>query len=204
MRFSVLLISLLAAGAASISGCAGPQELLQPISPVQVDEIDLAGTWIMLDDVNTMENRIQQAVRQTDGVDESELLRGMMSSSNQDPRRRRRRGSVGGLVHVFLENARRLRISQTDAGLFIAFDRSIVEEYRYGEMRRVSKGGAVAQRASGWEPGGYRIETLGEEGMKLTERYMLQRGGDELVREIVLRSAELDEVTIVQTFERQR
>ena len=106
-------------------------------------------------------------------------------------------------MHVFLESAGTLRITQTDAGLFIAFDRSVVEEYRFGEARGIQTGGASAQRVSGWDGEDYVIETLDETGMKLTERYSIADNGHRLTREITLRSAEMDSVSIVQTFTRQ-
>ena len=65
----------------------------------------------------------------------------------------------------------------------------------------IRTGGAVAQRVSGWEGNQYVIETLDEDGMKLTERYELV-GTDRLTREITLRSKELDQITIVQTYRR--
>ena len=105
---------------------------------------------------------------------------------------------------MFLENDASIRITQTGDGLFIGFGRSIVEEYRFGEARRVSVGGATARRVSGWEQNTYVIETLGDGGMKLTERYRLTPRGQHLQREIRLRSKELEQVTIVQTFVRER
>ena len=182
-----------------LAGC-GNREMLVPIRNPQPDTVNFAGNWRMLDDFEAMQTKIDEAISQTDGVDEREILRGLLAS-NSDKRSRSKR-NVGGLVHVFLENGKSLRISQTDAGLFIAFDRSVVEEYRFGEARMLSKGGARAQRVSGWEGDDYIIETLDEHGMKLTERYVLEAGGIELIRQITLRSAELDTVTVVQTFSR--
>lgn len=174
--------------------------MLQPIRGQGPAGIDLSGVWIMQDDFEAMARRVDRAVQQTDGVDERDILRGIVTL---DPERRRRpQRKVGGLVHVFLENARRLRITQTDTALFIAFDRSVVEEYRFGEARMARTGGAVAQRVSGWQDGGYVIETLGEDGMKLTERYRPAESGARLTREIVLRSAEMESVSIVQSFAR--
>ena len=179
----------------------GNREMLVPIRNPQPDTVSFAGNWRMLEDFEAMQGKIDEAISQTDGVDEREILRGLLAS-NSDKRSRSKR-DVGGLVHVFLENGKSLRISQTDAGLFIAFDRSVVEEYRFGEARMLSKGGARAQRVSGWEGQDYVIETLDDQGMKLTERYVLKPGGIELSRQITLRSAELNTVTVVQTFSRE-
>ncbi len=155
----------------------------------------------MQDDYADMQRRIARAIRQTDGVDERDLLR----SPTRTSRNGRGRGrDVGGLVHVFLENDASIRITQTRDGLFIGFGRSIVDEYRFGEARRVSVGGATARRVSGWEQNAYVIETLGDAGMKLTERYRVTPRGQNLQREIRLRSKDLEQVTIVQTFTRER
>ena len=190
------VISTMLLCAALLTGCGGPKEMLVPVRGPVPEDINLSGEWRMQDDAADMERSLNEAIRRTDGVDERELMRAIMARGNSSRRNR----EVGGLVHVFLENARRLRITQTDAGLFIAFDRSVVEEYRFGEARMVSKGGAVAQRVSGWDGTTYVIETLGEEGMKLTERYTVD--ADALSREIVLRSKEFDEVQLTQTFRR--
>lgn len=160
--------------------------------------LDLSGRWRMQDDYRAMQRRIDRAIRQTDGVDDRIVPRPQRVSRNG----RRVNRDVGGLVHVFLENARSLRITQTKDGLFVGFDRSVVEEYRFGEARRVSVGGATARRVSGWEQNGYVVETLGDAGMKLTERYRLEADGRQLVREIVLRSKDMERVAIVQTYAR--
>lgn len=190
---------------ACIAGCAANVEQLVPVRNAVPDDVDLSGRWRMQDDVAAMRERIDDAIRRTDGVDERDLLRGMTgTAARQDGRRRRSNGrEAGGLVHVFLENDERLRVTQTDSGLFIAFGRSVVEEYRFGEARMVQTGGAAAQRVSGWDGRAYRIETLDRTGMKLTERYTLEASGNRLVREIRLRSADLATVSIVQTFVRQ-
>ena len=193
-RLAMLLLVVVSAG------CAGKQETLARVGERSAPGVDLAGRWEMRDDAEQMRRRLERAVRDTDGVDESKLFR---RSNQQQVRRgsRRSRNAVGGLVHVFLEHGESLKITQTDEGLFIGFDRSVVEEYRFGELRTISTGGAVAQRASGWVDDTYVIETLGEAGMKLTERYGLG-SSQTLTREITLRSKKLEQVTIVQTFSR--
>lgn len=189
LLFAALLLS---------AACAGEKERLVPKSPAVPEGVDLTGQWVMQDDVDEMARRIDRAIRQTDGIDEKKLLRKIASRQQQGARGSA--GDVGGLVHVFLENASRLKITQTVDGLFVAFDRSIVEAYQFGEARMIRTGGAVAQRVSGWEGEQYVIETLGEEGMKLTERYALVEPGRLLTREIVLRSEDLEQVAIVQTY----
>lgn len=179
--------------------------MLTPIPGAAPAGVDFTGIWFMQDDVEAMDRRIDRAIRQTDGVDERDLLRGMVGRTETERTRRSRRSNrdVGGLVHVFLESAGRLRITQTDAGLFIAFDRSVVEEYRFGEARQIQTGGATAQRVSGWDGRDYIVETLDQTGMKLTERWALGDGDRRLTREIILRSADMESVSIVQSFARQ-
>ncbi len=189
--FCALLLSV-----ALLAGCGGSGEMLVPVRGAVPENVDLSGEWRMQNDVAAMERSLTDAIRRTDGIDEGELMQNIM----QQNRSSRRRADVGGLVHVFLQTGERLRITQTDAGLFIAFDRSVVEEYRFGEARVVNKGGAVAQRVSGWDGSNYVIETLDKEGMKLTERYALD--ADALSREIVLRSNEMEEVQVTQSFSR--
>ncbi len=198
MSVSQLRIGLLALAATIVlSGCAGSKEMLVPVRGPVPQGVDFTGEWRMQEDFAAMQEAIASAVRRTDGIDERQLLKNIMSGSSTSRRSR----DVGGLVHVFLENAARLRVTQTDAGLFMAFDRSVVEEYRFGEARIVNKGGAVAQRVSGWDGETYVIETLDQEGgMKLSERYHLE--GEMLNREIVLRSKELEEVRLTQSFAR--
>ena len=198
MSVSQLRIGLLALAATIVlSGCAGSKEMLVPVRGPVPQGVDFTGEWRMQEDFAAMQEAIASAVRRTDGIDERQLLKNIMSGSSTSRRSR----DVGGLVHVFLENAARLRVTQTDAGLFMAFDRSVVEEYRFGEARIVNKGGAVAQRVSGWDGETYVIEPLDQVGgMKLSQRY--HREGEMLNREIVLRSKELEEVRLTQSFAR--
>ena len=94
--------------------------------------------------------------------------------------------SADMLVEVFLELGETLKITQTDFGLFISFDRAVVEEYRFGEQREVSVGPISADRSSGWDGRSYVIETLDKEGARLLERYRLDAKGEALLRPIEL------------------
>lgn len=88
------------------------------------------------------------------------------------------------LVHVFLETGKSVKVTQTESGLFVSFDRSVVEEYRFGENRKVSVGEIAADRVSGWEGSAYVIETLDKNGARLVDVYRLERSGRELVRSV--------------------
>ena len=89
-------------------------------------------------------------------------------------------------VHVFLKMGKSLKITQTIDGIFVSFDRSVVEEYRYGENRRISIGEVNAERASGWAEKGYVIETIDEEGTLLIDTYRVRNAGESIRRTIVL------------------
>lgn len=106
------------------------------------------------------------------------------------------------LVYAFVETGRSVKVTQTDAGLFVSFDRSVVEEYRFGENRRISVGEVTAQRVSGWEDGAYVVETLDREGDRLVDVYRLAAGGQELVRRIVIWSGDKKILSLEQVFDR--
>lgn len=89
-------------------------------------------------------------------------------------------------VRVFLVIGKTLKVTQTNSGLFFSFDRSVVEEYRFGENREISVGAISASRVSGWEGRSYVIETLDDDGALLTETYRLSDDGQVLRRSIVI------------------
>jgi len=184
--------------------CAAP-EVLTPRDAAVPAGVDFSGQWKMRPESKRDQHRINEAINRTDGVDNKTVLREMINSQ----RKSQNGGSSGGkskagLVGVFLESGDSLKITQTTHALFISFDRAIVEEFRFGENRPINVGQADAFRVSGWEGGDYIVETLGEKGMKLTDRYSLSSDGQVLTRHITLRSKNLEEVTIVQEFDRQK
>ncbi|MGI9271413.1 MAG: hypothetical protein ACR2QT_06540 [Woeseiaceae bacterium] len=105
-------------------------------------------------------------------------------------------------VHVFLEMGKTLKVTQTNSGLFLSFDRSVVEEYRFGENREISVGAISAARASGWEGRTYVIETLDEEGAKLIETYRLENDGSVLRRTIVIWHRDAKKIDLEQVLNR--
>ena len=173
-----------------LSSCGSNETLLRKSAQVPPD-ITLTGQWDLIEDIDMILRQFEQAIRQTSG------------SKKINAKQRRSQRKAGGLVYVFLENGKSLKITQTKAGLFISFDRSVVDEYRFGEARMVSVGAAEAQRVSGWEGEQYVIETLGEEGMKLTERYHLVENGSRLHRQVTLRSKKGENVVSVLTYNRK-
>jgi hypothetical protein len=59
-----------------------------------------------------------------------------------------------------------------------------------------------AARVSGWERGGYVIETLDDDGNKLVEHYRLDEGGAQLVRQVDIFRRGKPAHSIVQRYER--
>lgn len=185
-----------------LTGCVAP-EMLAPRDGTVPVGVDLSGNWVLVNDAERQQRRLRDAIRRTDGIDDDEyfsLGNEPRSNPNQRPARRRVKG---GLVHVFLETGRSLKITQTPDGLFISFDRSVVEEYRFGEQRIVNVGEVEAQRVTGWDGNTLVVETLDRNNMKMTDRYQLLDNGRRLERRITLRSKTLEEETIVQEFNRE-
>jgi hypothetical protein len=105
-------------------------------------------------------------------------------------------------VHVFLEMGKTLKVTQTASGLFFSFDRSVVEEYRFGENRIISVGEISAERASGWEGNRYVIETLDEDGAHLIETYRLEKEASVMLRTIVITYRNDKKIELEQVFNR--
>lgn len=175
--FLAVLASLL------LASCAARPQLL-PKSAVVPAGVDLSGLWQL---------RVEPGARERRADSTEQRLRIPPANS------RRNRGgqppvlsgrSGGAAVSVFLESGESLKITQTASGLFISFDRAVVEEYRFGENRLVSVGPIEAQRVSGWEGSRFVSETLDEAGATLVESWELAAGGSVLVRTISLTQGE--------------
>jgi hypothetical protein len=181
-------------------GACAELEVLDPRDGTVPAGVDLSGNWVMREIPPGERRRLTEAINKTDGVADDKVFRRRSASRN------RRGGSgvsvEGGLVYVFLETGTALKVTQTPHGLFISFDRSVVEEFRFGENRIVSIGEVEAQRVTGWEGNQLVVETLGRKGMKLTERFQLTDNGQTLQRQITFRSKKLEEESIVQEFDR--
>jgi hypothetical protein len=190
------------AAAALLVGCAKPEILLGRPAEVPVG-VDLSGMWQLRADDSDGARRMRAAIRATDGVDDREIFSGPDRQQSGYGTRRSDRRVKGGLVHVFLETGKSLKVTQTQFGLFISFDRAIVEEFRFGENRMINVGEVQAQRVTGWEGEVLVVETLDRNRMKLTERIRLVDNGAGLERRIILRSAKGEEETLIQRFDRQ-
>ncbi len=189
--FTVLLVA-----------CA-PREVLLPRDGTVPSGVDFSGNWLIQSDQRADQRRLREAIRRTDGIKEDDLFRRPDRESTDRDRRSRSSGVKGGLVFVFLETGASLKVTQTEHGLFISFDRSVVEEYRFGENRIINVGEVEAQRVTGWEGAQLVVETLDKNSMKMTERFQLLDAGRILERAITFRSREGDEETVVQRYDRQ-
>ncbi len=178
----------------------GSREVLQPYPAGSDSGVSFAGTWQLRGDRRLVERRIADAIRDTDGVRDGIRLEPGGRPANGRPRNGRVKG---GFVHVFFENGEQLKITQTDAGMFVSFDRAVVEEYRFGENREIHVGQAMAQRVSGWDGADYVIETLDRNGMRLTERYQLADDGQVLTRRVSFRAKNGDAVPVTIMYRRQ-
>lgn len=175
---------------ALLTGCATREVLVVRSSTVPVG-IDFSGQWELRDESNDTINRMREAEIHAAGGRDA-----LLSS----PERRRR--DNGSLVYVFLETGRNLKITQTRQGLFISFDRSIVEEYRFGEHRPINVGPVSADRSSGFEGRAYVIETLDREGSRLLDRYELFDDGKLLLRQITIFKKNAVHLSLVQKFDK--
>lgn len=190
----VLAASLMVA--VVVSGCTS-RELLIAKSPVVPAGIDLSGRWqLRVEDQETVK-RIEDA-----GVAAAGGLDSIIPKSRRVDETGRRSREEGAFVYVFLETGESLKLTQTNDGLFISFDRSIVEEYRFGENRVVSVGPVEADRVSGWSKDAYVIETLDQDGVKLIEKYWLAENGSKLHRSISILKGNEMQLAVEQEFDR--
>ena len=179
-----------------VSACVTP-EVLVPKSAAVPAGVDFTGQWQLRDANDENTQRLNQADAAAAGGSADILKEAQRARTG-----RQSRASSGTAVYVFLETGFRLKITQTKFGIFVSFDRAIVEEYRFGENRSVSVGPIVAARVSGWEGEVYVIETLDEDGAKLVEEYRLEDNASRLVRCITLWLKDTRTLDIEQIYDR--
>ena len=189
MRSLLVLVALTLVG-----GCATREELIAKSAAVPPG-VDLSGQWRLRTASQETVRRIEDAEMKAAGGEKGIDIRA------KETRRSERGSSEGTLVHVFLETGKALKITQTDYGLFISFDRAVVEEYRFGEKRKINVGEVEADRVSGWQENAYIIETLDMDGAKLIETYRLDDGGGTLIRSIVVIENAVRQVDVTQAFD---
>lgn len=156
--------------------------------------VDLSGNWQLRDNGNRRKGAGEA------GSGEPLLL---MTRSQRQQRERRQRSSSGASAHVFLEIGESLKVTQTHYGMFISYDRSIVEEYTFGENRLITIGPIEARRVSGWEADAFIVETLDDTSTILFESWRLQADGAVLVRDIRISQGDKESFSHQQVFDRQ-
>ena len=168
-------IRLLLAAALMLAliACA-TREPLVPHSAEPLEGVDFSGTWLLRDIDSADQRDVIRALRRAEG-DKSGGTRSRKSASS------RKRSA---LVHVFLETGSLLKIVQTPYAFFVSVDRSVVEEFRFGEHRSINVGQIVAERVSGWDGPVYVVETRDKNDIKLIERFWLSDDKSILNREI--------------------
>tara|TARA_R110002096_G_scaffold161007_3_gene327390 strand:- start:36431 stop:37009 length:579 start_codon:yes stop_codon:yes gene_type:complete len=181
--FTLLLIALF------VSACGSAPTLLSKSANVP-DGVDFSGQW---------------HIRQQDGgrrpAASAEDREEFVLPSRQRPTRNSRRGSDRS-VQVFLEFGESLKITQTEFGIFISYDRSVVEEFTFGENRVVTIGPIEALRASGWEGDRFVVETLDDAGSLMRETWAYGDNADVLVRDIRISKGDTQIYSRQQVFER--
>jgi hypothetical protein len=181
----ILFLSLL-----SLSACGAAPSLISK-SAIAPDGVDFSGMWQVRPD--------PEAERLADNA---ALRDGLILTNPRSESRRSRSGSDRS-VQVFLEFGKSLKITQTGTGLFISYDRSVVEEFRFGENRVIAIGPIEALRASGWEGEMFVVETLDDAGSILMESWRFDGSRDVLVRNIRISKGDREIFSRQQIFDRQ-
>jgi len=172
-----------------LAGCSSAPVLLSK-DPTVPDGVDLSGRWIIRGDSSNQRFRADSG--------EERLI-----PANRPQRSRRQRSPSGATVHVFIEFGKSLKITQTTHGIFISYDRSVVEEFTFGENRLVSIGPIEAMRVSGWEEQAFVVETVDDTGTTLYEAWHLDADDAVLMRDVRISKGEDDSYKIRQVFDRQ-
>ena len=161
------------------AGCAGKPELIAR-SAANPAGVDLSGRWLLQGEDGEPHSRVVEADQGIYVPPASRAGRSQRDSRRTSDSRRSKSPSV----YVFIENGHLLQITQTEHGLFVSFDRAVVEEYTFGENRIITLGPIEAQRVSGWEGSAFVVETMDDRGATLTETWSLAKDGGQLVRKI--------------------
>jgi hypothetical protein len=187
---ATVALGLLAAACAS-----KPVPTLTPVGDVIPAGISFEGRWRINEEGPTGATQTQRTM--TGGLSG-------IDAPDQATRRKKksRRSKDESSVHVFLETGRDLKITQTADGLFVSFDRSVVEEYRFREHRQINVGPIEADRASGWEYGRYVVNTLDRQGALLTETWSLADSNRQLMRTISIVYGDEELLNLLQVFDR--
>jgi hypothetical protein len=184
--------------ALGVCGCAGaPEPQLTPGQRIAPTETDLSGYWRLRDEAS---DPLWRFARQGSiGPASTERVMRMTQEMRRTGRRSDRNRAA--LAQVFLETGVNVKITQTADGLFISYDRSVVEEYLFGEHRLATVGPVRAERASGWQGDAYVIETMDEDGVLLRERWQVVEAGAVLKRDVEFSESGEIVYSVTQTFD---
>jgi len=171
-------------------GCGSAEPMLISKSSAVPAGIDLSGFWLVRETPDSARMPAMDA-----GIER-------LVSENRS-QRSRRRSSDGVSAQVFMEFGESLKITQTAYGIFISYDRSVVEEFTFGENRIVEIGPIEAKRVSGWEGGSFVVETLDDSRTSLLESWRLEKDATVLVRDIQISKGEKVSFKTRQVFDRQ-
>jgi len=177
--------------ASLLAGCGSQPPLITKSATVPVG-IDLSGNW-----------RLRTAGGPDNGPDPREQTIRIPPSGSGQGRSSSWFRDTGSAVRVFLEQGTDVKITQTEYGMFMQFDRARVEEYRFGENRIVSVGPIEAERVSGWDGRIFAIETRDDKGAMLFESWSLSGDGKLLTRRISIVERGDEKVSTSQYFDRQ-
>jgi len=194
-QFSRLLTYTMLFGVLLLFACSAKPVLISKSAAVPVG-VDLSGNWLI---------RKGSKAERVSVVGEDGGIRIPTSGSQRHSNGGGSRGgkSAGASARVFLEFGESLKITQTFFGLFISYDRSVVEEYSYGENGQVTVGPIEATRVSGWEGQSFVVETLDDTGTILFESWHLEEDAAVLIRDIRISRGEKDSFVHQQIFDRQ-
>ncbi len=193
-KYTHIFISLI-----FLTACAS-NEALNKLPIKSETEINISGRWIFVGDYQSNQKKINKAIDRSSGIIYRRIKTTGVFSEVQDTRPKK---NAWGVAHLFFKNAKILRITQTDYALYIDFNRSIVEEYNFGELKKITIGNVSASRSSGWNGIQYQIDTLDDHGMKITEKYTISDDINTLRRSIVFRDKNLHDTEIIQNFKRE-
>ena len=157
----------------TLASC-GSELLLESRSAAVPAGVDFTGYWQLRKDPDA------KPVPVNVNGDEPPII---ISSDRRQHRSQRRRSSSGTSAQVFLELGESLKITQTDFGIFISYDRSVVEEFTFGENRIINIGPIEAKRVAGWEADAFVVETLDDTGTILFEAWRLEESDAVLIRD---------------------
>lgn len=179
-----------------IASCSAP-ESLSPFNAIQDENLSIEGIWHFNGKYNESIKLLNKSLSQFmgDRINNSNIY---STSQNRSIKKISKYNA-----HLFIRTAEIIKITHNKFSLFIDFNRSIVEEYNHNRVEKINIGEASAFRSSGWKGMTYHIETLDDNGLKVTELFSLSDDGNTLNRKIIYRNAKQEEFTITQSFSKK-